>query len=427
MRCKEGGVSRRVTSNSGVSSLIFIIITLLIAIEFTSCFQVRNKCRQRDVPLLAVAPQNRNSELLCGTSSGTFYQGSKTIDDCDNISYSRATLTDRDSFQRRRLMFSFLSFSAASVLGNPRELDALDTKAAVSSTSTTTATTTSSAAAAFSTSDLAKLLHNVPTFTIVDTTGVPFFVFGEDAKLTSYFFTSYEEAERILSLARQSSEKAITDTIAEMKEKARVARKANNGKQDSAMDDERTVMNEGGSNPWKDARISVIPLDTAVTLASVASSNKGSGVHFQIAPAKQDIEDAMELEKINDLVEGKVPIFYFEEFDVPMNKLQTSKNNIEIMDYTPDAIVTPLYFQKSQLISEWVRINPNKEVPPVKTTDLFATLVKMVQPNSSKKDVKELQKLVFIPPQSSAQRAKDCIQNGQNMEPYRLDQRIIVM
>jgi len=51
--------------------------------------------------------------------------------------------------------------------------------------------------------------------------------------------------------------------------------------------------------------MSVIPLDTAVTLASMASSNKGSGVHFQVAPSRQDIEDAMEVERIENLPEGK--------------------------------------------------------------------------------------------------------------------------
>jgi len=35
---------------------------------------------------------------------------------------------------------------------------------------------------------LASLLNQVPTFAIVDQKGVPFFVVGEDAKLTSYFF-----------------------------------------------------------------------------------------------------------------------------------------------------------------------------------------------------------------------------------------------
>ena len=42
-----------------------------------------------------------------------------------------------------------------------------------------------------STNKLAALLKSIPTFAIVDERGVPYFVVGEDAKLTSYFFLSY--------------------------------------------------------------------------------------------------------------------------------------------------------------------------------------------------------------------------------------------
>ena len=50
-------------------------------------------------------------------------------------------------------------------------------------------------------SKLASLLKRVPTFAIVDNRGVPYFVVGEDAKLTSYFFIDYYEAKRILGVA----------------------------------------------------------------------------------------------------------------------------------------------------------------------------------------------------------------------------------
>ena len=42
-----------------------------------------------------------------------------------------------------------------------------------------------------STNKLASLLKSIPTFAIVDERGVPYWVVGEDAKLTSYFFISY--------------------------------------------------------------------------------------------------------------------------------------------------------------------------------------------------------------------------------------------
>lgn len=409
LRNKER-MSRLFISYGGISSILFVVTTLIIAMEFASSFHTIRNCHWGTVHQRRVlSDQNGNTgDVLQYDDANVgdtryFRLRSKSVDD------------SKTSTSRRNILFSLVSLSSSTafMMAFPREeLDAVQAKDFLSDTSTTA----SVAAGAISTADLAKLLHNVPTFTIVDMTGVPFFVFGEDAKLTSYFFTSYEEADRILSMARQSSEKAIAQSIAERKERST----------DGSYEDERTIIDDVGPNPWKDARISVIPLDTAVTLASVASSNKGSGVHFQVAPSRQDIEDAMELERIENMQEGKVPIFYFEQFDVPLNKLQV--NNYQFMDFLPsNSIVTPLYFQKEQLISEWVRIHPTDVVPPVKTTDLFATIVEMVQPNSSKKDREELQKLVFIPPISSAQKAKDCIKNSQNEKPYRLDQRIIVM
>jgi hypothetical protein len=429
-------ISRLLIGYGVISSILFTVTTLMIAMGFASSFQgsplpsfqgIRN-CHRGTVLQRVVPDPNDNTVQMLQYDDANV----------DDTAFCRlqsepvdGTIISRGSgggffLPRRNILLSVVSVSSSTafMMTFPREeTDAVYAKDFLSNTSDTG----SSVAGAFSASDLAKLLHNVPTFTIVDGTGVPFFVFGEDAKLTSYFFTSYEEADRILSMARQSSEKAIAETIAEIQERSRGRSHANNeAKRDGSYDDERTLINDVGSNPWKDARISVIPLDTAVTLASVASSNKGSGVHFQVAPSRQDIEDAMEVERIENLPEGKVPIFYFEQFDVPLNKLQV--NNNQLMDYLPsNSIVTPLYFQKEQLISEWIRIYPTKAIPPVKTTDLFATLVEMVQPNSSKKEREELQKLVFIPPKSSARKAMDCVKNSQNEKPYRLDQRIIVM
>ena len=315
------------------------------------------------------------------------------------------------SLDRRNWIFSLISSNTAAasvLLFNDSKRNAAN------------AMYSSSGKGALSASDIAKRLHVVPTFTIVDKTGVPYFVFGEDAKLTSYFFTTYEEADRILSVAKQSSDKVIADSIAEMKEKIK---EKNNGK--LTKKDEKAIINEVGSNPWNEARISTIPLDTAVTLASVVSSSRAGGVHFQVAPSKDDIEEAMALEKLEELAEGKVPIFYFENFDVPLKSLQLK---LPIQD--EDALVTPVYFQKTQLISEWKRQHPKRDVPQVKTSDLFATLTEMIQPtksNRSKKDEEELQRLLFIPPLTSEQKAKECKGKGGNEEPYKLGERIVVL
>ena len=72
------------------------------------------------------------------------------------------------------------------------------------------------------TEEVAQLLHPVPTFTIVDKKGVPYMVVGEDAKVTGYFFTTYDEASRILELAKSSADKSIKEAKAEGKPKEEI-------------------------------------------------------------------------------------------------------------------------------------------------------------------------------------------------------------
>lgn len=108
------------------------------------------------------------------------------------------------------------------------------------------------------TTEVAELLHPVPTFAIVDKRGVPFMVVGEDAKVTGYFFTTYGEAARILKVAKDSANKAIAEAKAERKPKEEI-----------------------GINPWTKARVSSIPLDTAITLVSKSTASFGGGNYFR--------------------------------------------------------------------------------------------------------------------------------------------------
>jgi hypothetical protein len=81
-------------------------------------------------------------------------------------------------------------------------------------------------------------------------------VVGEDAKVTGYFFTTYGEASRLLELAKKSATKAIAQAKKE-------------GQDDI------------GSNPWLGARISSIPLDSAITLVIKSTSSFGGGNYFR--------------------------------------------------------------------------------------------------------------------------------------------------
>ena len=246
---------------------------------------------------------------------------------------------------------------------------------------------------------LASLLKRIPTFAIVDARGVPYFVVGEDAKLTSYFFLSYGEAKRILNVAVSSADKAIRETKKEMKAKKVVLTK----------DDE----DELGINPWKNARITSVPLDLAVSLAS---KGKLAGAYFRLAPSESDIEDALAADGSDDLPEGKVPLFYIEDMTITDG----------------GEVVSPLYFSKDQLIADYRRetkknsnnaSDKSKSAPPdVKVTELFATITEMIRPGFSNEDLRTLR---FVAPVDSKTKGEQC-RRGEK-EPFRLGERLIVL
>ena len=236
-----------------------------------------------------------------------------------------------------------------------------------------------------STSAVAALLNAVPTFTIVDKKGVPFMVVGEDAKVTGYFFTEYGEAKRILKAAKTSADKAI----AQAKKEGQSAE-------------------EIGTNPWTMARISTVPLDSAVALATRSLSSFGGRNYFRVAPSEKDIEDALALTGQEDLAEGKVPLFYYADFTIYVDGEERS----------------PLYFRKSELEEQFRKTNKGVAPPPVLVTELFAVLGEMVKPGGKDAGV---QKLVFVPLNESERRRKDCLQAGGKEAPFLVGQRIIVL
>jgi hypothetical protein len=246
------------------------------------------------------------------------------------------------------------------------------------------------------TSDVAELLHPIPTFIIVDGKGVPFTVVGEDAKVTGYFFTSYPEASRILRLAKTSADKSI----AKMKK------------------DGEYSLEEIGSNPWKKARISTVPLDYAVTIVSKSNRMVGGGVYFKIAPAEEDVNNALAVTGDDDLSEGKVPLFYYEDFTININ----SKG--DDADEASSKKKSPLYFRKDELEKEWRRLNPKKEAPKVSVTEFFSVLTELVRPDGTDN---ELLDLVFMTPKESETKRMECVKKGGNEAPFVIGKRIIVL
>lgn len=248
-----------------------------------------------------------------------------------------------------------------------------------------------------STEILADRLRAVPTFCVVDTKGVPYMVVGEDAKVTGYFFTTYAEASRILNVARTSATKTIRAAVQELRSKRRAEKLPPLSKQQEE--------EEIGTNPWIEARISTVPLDVAVTLTTKSLYSR---THFQVAPAESDVLDALALSEKDDLPEGKVPLFYFADFEIIKGEAKES----------------PLYFRKSQLLEDWKKLHPSTEIPQVLVTELFSVLTEMVKPGGTDEDLKML---VFVPPKESIQKAKDCFKAGGKESQFLIGQRIVVL
>ena len=240
---------------------------------------------------------------------------------------------------------------------------------------------------------------------------VPFMVFGEDAKLTAYFFTTYDEASRILEIATSSSDKSLAALRKEVTEK----RKAAGLKPLTKVDE----VEEVGINPWKEARISSVPLDFAFTLATKSGKQSGGSMYFRVAPSEGDVANALGLDESGkkDLAEGKVPLFYVEDFKVPKSEFASIQSSS-----LPDE-VSPLFLRKSELLDMWKKMNPNIENPPqVKVSELKSIVMEMVRPGGTDEDLKSL---VFVPPSESLKRRTECDKKGKKEQPFIIGERIV--
>lgn len=284
----------------------------------------------------------------------------------------------------------------------------------------------------FSQKEIASFLHPIPTFAIVDQSGVPYMVVGEDAKLSAYFFTTYEEARRILDIASESADRAIVEL-----KKEEDAKRIQSGLPPLRSLSQSEVEDLIGVNPWKSsggARISSLPLDFSISLAS---RGKIAGSYFRIAPAEDDIRDSLEIEtSVEELSEGKVPLFYIDDFEIaPKDKVaSTSSGSSTSGSIIGENSQIPLYFQKSQLLKDYKKysggIGKNKkpedsdQPPVVQVTELFSVLGQMAGSGEVDDD---LVKLVLIPPKGSVEKAKLCEKKGRKASPYKIGERIVVL
>jgi hypothetical protein len=316
---------------------------------------------------------------------------------------------DEPLIDRRELLSSLLG--SAALIGSP-----LTSKASDETSPSADADAEAPKKSRFTTSQIQQFLQPIPTFTIVDPTGTPFMVVGEDAKLSAYFFTTYEEAARILSSANTATAASLKEVAAEQNAK----RKAEGLKPFTKAEVEAEI----GVNPWSNgnARISSVPLDFGVELAS---RGKIKGAYFRIAPAEDDVQDAIEIDHVDDLPEGKVPLFYFEDFEIDLGE----KDGLLWSGNPNTKTKIPLCFSKGQLINEWKKCNPKAgkdDIPEVKVTELFSLLKSFVEAEKTDTD-DDLEKLVLLAPPGSEGKAKACNKKGGKEQAFKLGERIVVL
>ena len=145
-----------------------------------------------------------------------------------------------------------------------------------------------------------------------------------------------------------------------------------------------------------------------MTLVSRSTASKGGGFYFKVAPAEEDIDDALALTGKDELAEGKVPIFYYADFTIDVDGTKR----------------TPLYFRKSELEEDFKRLNPSDTTPKVMVTELFAILAELVKPGGTDGDLKTLS---FMAPKESKQKQKECEKAGGKEAAFFIGQRIIVL
>jgi hypothetical protein len=254
---------------------------------------------------------------------------------------------------------------------------------------------------------ISHFLRDIPTFTIVDKDGIPFMVVGDDAKVTAYLFTSYSEAQRLLGLASDATDRAL-------REQRRSSRRSPTLNSDSTASDTAAAAPQIPNNPWKLARISTVPLETAVALALQTASTKGN--YFRLAPAAQDIDDALALTQQADLAEGKVPLFYYETTN-------------DITNSTTGATTSPLYFQMQQLETDFQRTHPNEPLPTIQVTELFALVaaVATTSGGGGLNNYDDYSTLTLVAPVQSAARAAECRRRGGSAPPLVLGKRNLIL
>lgn len=233
----------------------------------------------------------------------------------------------------------------------------------------------------------AKKFRKVPAFAIVNgETGVPFMILRNTGLATAYFFTNYDAAQLVLQDAQKDAKEKDLDTV----------------------------------KFWDDAKISATSLEFALKLskgrprASAQNGQKYETV-YDIIPSIKALDDAGRIEKSGIFNEqGRVPMFYMSEFEVAP-EVEGGEKRI------------PVFFEKSQLISEWEKKYPASNVPAVKVVDLVDTFSGMVGTGTSGgTDDRVVKNLYVVASPESKKKAIECEKARGDIPAYKTGEMIAV-
>lgn len=383
----------RLPNRATFSRRIFLLVYMTTTIRaYADAFAATTTRSSRRATLTSHG-QRRRASKIDGDDGAFGVRASNALNGADGQLEESASTSGSD---RRRFVSQLAkAVAAVSLLSPPVAL-------AANSVADASASKTKEKEGLMSAKQVAEKLHSIPTFTIVDKEGVPYMVVGEDAKVTAYFFIEYQEAARILKSASAAAEQAIKEEEKENR----------NNKDPTA-----AIATEPLTNPWKEARISTVPLDAAVTLATKSTGGPAGGNYFRIAASEQSIEDALSVTGKKDLPEGKIPLFYYKDVDGydPGDGSGVKYNQ------------SPVYFDKSQLQKDYKKQSPGKPLPDIAVTELFAILKEMVKPGGGGGLNTEMQTLQFVAPADSARKEKECLKVGGKASPFQLGKRNLVL
>ena len=123
---------------------------------------------------------------------------------------------------------------------------------------------------------------------------------------------------------------------------------------------------------------------------SVALNGKGSkfDTNYQVIPSTEDLNSALRIENSPRYSErGRVPLFYVDGFT--------------ILEYGEE--MNPVFFRTKDLIAEWQKQYPDKELPKIKVRELNETFRSMIRPGGKDTSV---EKLIFVSIPESVEKAK---------------------